>query len=594
MKPAHTIKASRLFFLAVGLCLPCVSNFASQTADAEYEAVAEEYIKGYFASHPLQGTALGFHEYDGKITDYSRLALDAELSRLRRFDDRLTKFDPSKLSPRQSFDLKILQTAIKKELFQIQDMSVFERNPMVYARAADVNVYVQRNFAPLEDRVRSLTAIESQVPNILIAARTNLNDVLPKPYVELAIQIAKGSSDFLKKNLVEAIAALKDERIRAEFLDSNRKAANALADYAAWLEREKLPKASSDFALGEEKYRRLLAQTELVDLPPDKILEIGMEQLKAEQEAFADAAKKIDPNKPAIEVFKQIQSEHPTPENLIPDVGKDLDKIRKYVSSHHLVTIPSDVRPRVKETPQYSRATSFASMDTPGPFERRATEAYYYVTPTESDWPEKQKEEWLTAFNYYTSDIVSIHEAYPGHYVQFLRLNASPASRVEKIFGSYAFVEGWAHYCEKMMIDEGYGTAGGTTPTEEDTKRAAKYRMAQADEALLRLCRLCVSIKMHTQNMSIDEATKFFRENCYYEEKPARSEAMRGTFDPGYLNYTLGKLQILKLRDDYKAQQGDEFSLQKFHNELLNHGMPPVRLLREIMLKDQSKWSEVL
>ena len=594
MKPALTIKASRLFFLAVGLCLPCVSNFASQTADAEYEAVADEYIKGYFASHPLQGTALGLHEYDGKITDYSRLALDAELSRLRRFDDRLTKFDPSKLSPRQSFDLKILQTAIKKELFQIQDMSVFERNPMVYARAADVNVYVQRNFAPLEDRVRSLTAIESQVPNILIAARTNLNDVLPKPYVELAIQIAKGSSDFLKKNLVEAIAALKDERIRAEFLDSNRKAANALADYAAWLEREKLPKASSDFALGEEKYRRLLAQTELVDLPPDKILEIGMEQLKAEQEAFADAAKKIDPNKPAIEVFKQIQSEHPTPENLIPDVGKDLDKIRKYVSSHHLVTIPSDVRPRVKETPQYSRATSFASMDTPGPFERRATEAYYYVTPTESDWPEKQKEEWLTAFNYYTSDIVSIHEAYPGHYVQFLRLNASPASRVEKIFGSYAFVEGWAHYCEKMMIDEGYGTAGGTTPTEEDTKRAAKYRMAQADEALLRSCRLCVSIKMHTQSMSIDEATKFFQENCYYEEKPARSEAMRGTFDPGYLNYTLGKLQILKLRDDYKAQQGDEFSLQKFHNELLNHGMPPVRLLREIMLKDQSKWGEVL
>ena len=594
MKPALTIKASRLFFLAVGLCLPCVSNFASQTADAEYEAVAEEYIKGYFASHPLQGTALGLHEYDGKITDYSRLALDAELSRLRRFDDRLTKFDPSKLSSRQSFDLKILQTAIKKELFQIQDMSVFERNPMVYARAADVNVYVQRNFAPLEDRVRSLTAIESQVPNILIAARTNLNDVLPKPYVELAIQIAKGSSDFLKKNLVEAVAALKDERIRAEFLDSNRKAANALADYAAWLEREKLPKASSDFALGEEKYRRLLAQTELVDLPPDKILEIGMEQLKAEQEAFADAAKKIDPNKPAIEVFKQIQSEHPTPENLILDVGKDLDKIRKYVSSHHLVTIPSDVRPRVKETPQYSRATSFASMDTPGPFERRATEAYYYVTPTESDWPEKQKEEWLTAFNYYTSDIVSIHEAYPGHYVQFLRLNASPASRVEKIFGSYAFVEGWAHYCEKMMIDEGYGTAGGTTPTEEDTKRAAKYRMAQADEALLRLCRLCVSIKMHTQNMSIDEATKFFQENCYYEEKPARSEAMRGTFDPGYLNYTLGKLQILKLRDDYKAQQGDEFSLQKFHNELLNHGMPAVRLLREIMLKDQSKWGEVL
>jgi uncharacterized protein (DUF885 family) len=582
----------RLFITV--LLLPAANILAAQNADADYEAVAEEYIKGYFGARPLQGTALGLHEYDGKIADYSRLALDAELSRLHRFDDRLDKFDPANLSPRQSIDLRILRAAVKKELFQMQEMSVFERNPMVYASAADLNIYVQRNFAPLEDRVRSLIAIEAQVPNILIAARTNLKEVLSKPCVELAIQIAKGSAAFLKKDLPDAIAGLKDERLRASFQTSNRRAANALSDYAAWLEREKLPKASQQFALGEEKFRRLLAITELVDLPPQKILEIGLEQLKAEQEAFAKAAKIIDPSKSPIEVFRQIQSEHPAPENLIPEVANNLDKIRKYVVTHNLVTIPSDVRAKVKETPQYDRATSFASMDTPGPFEKRATEAYYYVTPTEKDWPEKQKEEWLTAFNYYTSDITSIHEAYPGHYVQFLRLNASPANKVEKIFGSYAFTEGWAHYCEKMMIDEGYGSSTDSTPSEEDAKRAAKYRMAKADEALLRLCRLIVSIKMHTQNMSVDEATKFFQENCYYEEKPARQEAMRGTFDPLYLNYTLGKLQILKLRDDYKAQEGDNFSLKKFHNELLNHGMPPIRLLREIMLKDQSKWDEVL
>jgi len=580
-------------FILLALYLPA-AVFAAQAEDAEYESVAEEYIKTYLAAHPLQGTALGLHEYDGKITDYSRLALDAELSRLRRFDDRLAKFDPTKLSARQSIDLRILQAAVKRDLFEMQEMSIFERNPMVYARAADVNVYIKRNFAPLEDRVRSLVAIESQTPNILIAARTNLNEKLPKPFVELAIQIARGSADFLKKDLVAAVGSVKDEQLRAAFQEANRKAANALNDYAAWLEREKLPKASLDFALGEEKFGRFLTQTELVDLPPQKILEIGLAQLKAEQDAFAEAAKKIDPNKSPIEVFKQIQSEHPTPDKLIPDVAKDLDKIRKYVLSHHLVNIPSDVRAKVKETPQYLRATSFASMDTPGPFEKRATEAYYYVTPTEHDWPEKQKQEWLTAFNYYTSDVVSIHEAYPGHYVQFLHLNASPASKVEKIFGSYAFIEGWAHYCEKMMLDEGFGGSTSSTPTEEDVKRAAKYRMAQADEALLRLCRLCVSIKMHTQNMSLDEATKFCQDNCYYEEKPARQEAMRGTFDPGYLNYTLGKLQILKLRDDYKTQEGDDFSLQKFHNELLSHGMPPIRLLREIMLKEQSKWDQVL
>jgi uncharacterized protein (DUF885 family) len=610
-----------LGFAALASCVALSSVFAAQTPDSEYEAVAEEYIRGYFAARPLHGTAIGLHEYDGKITDYSRLALDAELSRLRRFDDRLKKFEPDKLSPRQSIDLRILQTAIKDELFQMQEMSIFERNPMVYARAADVNVYIKRNFAPLEDRVRSIVAIEAQVPNILIAARTNLADVLPKPYVELAIQIARGAADFLRKDLVQAIADLKDERTRTEFQESNRKAAAALTDYAAWLERDKLPKATPDFALGPEKFQHFLADTELVDLRPEQVLEIGLAQLKQEQTAFAEAAKKIDPDKATPEVFKQIQGEHPKADNLLNDIGRDLDQIRKFVVNHHLLTIPSDVRPRVKETPQYRRATSFASMDTPGPFEHRATEAYYYVTPAEKDWPEEQKEQWLSAFNYYTADVVSIHEVYPGHYVQFLRLNASPASKVEKIFSSYAFVEGWAHYCEKMMIDQGYITAtpsptpagkpkpspktspvpklspaasAAPSPSPGDEKRAAKYRMAQADEAMLRLCRLCVAIKMHTQNMTVDEATKFFMDNCYYEEKPARQEAMRGTFDPGYLNYSLGKLQILKLRDDYKEQEGANFSLQKFHNELLNHGMPPIRLLREIMLKDKSKWDAVL
>ena len=590
-----TAASTRLWLLVVLVAFSMTKVVsAAQPQDAEYDAVAEEYVKTYLAAHPLQGTALGLHEYDGKISDYSRLALDAELSRLRRFEDRLAKFDPAKLSPRQSIDLRILQAAVKRELFEMQDMSAFERNPMVYARAGDVNVYVKRNFAPLEDRVRSLVAIESQIPNILIAARTNLDDKLPKPFVELAIQIARGSADFLKKDLIAAVSGLKDDQLRVAFQAANRKAANALSDYATWLEREKLPKATLDFALGEEKFARFLTQTELVDLPPQKVLEIGMTQLKVEQEAFAEAAKKIDPNKPAIEVFKQVQSEHPASDKLIPDIAKDLDKIRKYVAARKLVGIPSEVRAKVKETPQYLRATSFASMDTPGPFEKRATEAYYYVTPTEEDWPAQEKEEWLTAFNYYTSDVVSIHEVYPGHYVQFLHLNASSASKVEKIFGSYAFIEGWAHYCEKMMIDEGFGGPSNSSPSEDDLKRAAKYRMAQADEALLRLCRLCVSIKVHTQKMSIDEATKFFQGNCYYEPKPARQEAMRATFDPGYLNYSLGKLQILKLRDDYKAQQGNEFSLQKFHNELLSHGMPPIRLLREIMLKDKSKWDQVL
>ncbi|HSP44831.1 MAG TPA: DUF885 domain-containing protein [Chthoniobacterales bacterium] len=563
--------------------------------DAELDNVAEEYIRGYLAARPLQATALGFHEYDGRINEDTRLAIDAELARLRRFDDRLTKFDPAKLGPRAVVDLRLLQAAIKKELFFIQDLAIYERNPMTYARAIDVGVYAKRKYAPIEDRVRSIIVVENQAPNIMIAAKTNLAEVLPKPYVELAIQIARGASEFLKKDLVEGLADLKDEALRGTFLQSNRRAATALTEYAAWLEKEKLPKATADFAIGEEKYRRFLAETELVDIAPGKLLELGLAELKKEQDVFAEAAKKIDETRPADVIFKQIQSDHPSAADLIADVTKRSDAVKKFVLDRKLVTISGDAKAQVKETPQDRRAISFASMDTPGPFEKRANESYFYLTPPENDWTELQKEQWLTSFNYFMSDLVSIHEVYPGHYVQFLHLNASKATKAEKVFASTSFVEGWAHYCEKMMIDEGFGgAAAGAKPSEDELQRTAKYRMVQAQSAMVRLCRLCVSVKMHTQGMSVEEATKFFEENCYYEEKPALAEAMRGTFDIGYFNYTLGKLQILKLRNDYQAQEGESFSLKKFHDELLNHGMLPIRLLREVMLKDKAKWDEVL
>jgi uncharacterized protein (DUF885 family) len=584
----------RLFLLLLAVSLLSSGHVFGQNQDADFDKFADEFIGGWLAARPLQGVSLGFHEYDGKSSDFSRAAIDREVARLKKSNERAKKFDAGKLSARASIDLRILRAAIDGELFSIEEMKTFERNPMTYVQGFDANVYLKRDFAPLADRVRSLSAIENQVPSLIAAAKANLQEKLPKPYVELAIDITKGSADFLRKDLVDALKDLKDEQVMSQFRAANEKAVTALLDYADWLAKEKLPKASNDFALGRDKFRRFISSTELVDLTPEKILEIGLRTLKNEQQAFAEAAKKIDPSKSAPDVFKQIQSEHPTPQNLIPDVARDLETIRQYLLDRHIITVPSEVRAQVTETPQYQRATSFASMDTPGPFEAKATEAYYYVTPTEKEWPDKQKEEWLTSFNYYTSDVVTIHEAYPGHYVQFLRLTASPASKLEKIFGSYAFVEGWAHYSEKMLLDDGFGGCNCPNPTPEQTIRAAKYRMAQADEALLRECRLCVSIKMHTQGMSVDEATKFFQQNCYYEEKPARSEAMRGTFDPGYLNYTLGKLQILKLRDDYQKQEGNNYSLQKFNDEITNHGMPPIRLLREILLKDKSKWDEVL
>ncbi len=332
-----------------------------------------------------------------------------------------------------------------------------------------------------------------------------------------------------------------------------------------------------------------MLRAERIDLDPKQILEIGLRELAAEEARFVAAAKIIDPNLPAIEVFRAVQRDHPTETSLLPDTRKNLEAIREFVVAKELVTIPSEVRARVEATLPPFRATSFASMETPGPFETRATEAYYYVTPTEPEWTPDQKDEWLTAFNYYTTDVVSIHEAYPGHYVQFLALNASKASDVAKIVTSYAFVEGWAHYTEQMVLDAGFAGPGAYDPI-----RAAKYRLAQSDEALLRLCRLCVSIQLHCLGASVNDATQFFKQHCHYAEKPARQEAVRGTYDPGYCFYTLGKLQLLKLRRDVQAQEGSRFSERQFHDAVLAFGAPPVRLIRERLLKDPTSWDKIL
>jgi uncharacterized protein (DUF885 family) len=589
----------------------CFQGLASEPSsgrtggDRAFNRLADDYIAGFLAWRPQTGTSLGFHQYDGKVTDFSRPSLNAELARMRKFDDQLAAFNTNGLSAKAFYDYRILRSAIKRELFAFEEMAIYDRNPMTYAGVLDVNIYIKRDFAPLAERVKSLTSVLEQAPKIVAAARANLAQSLPRPEIETAIEEANGAVDFLGKDLVEALKDVHNDTLMSKFRSANGRAIEELRGYAKYLKEEKLPKANDQFALGREKYAKLVNYGEMLTISPEDLLEIGMKELKRKQEIFAAAAREIDPGKKPIEVFKAIQKDHPTEKSLIPDTAKDLEMIRQFLIDHEIITIPSPVRAKVMETPQFLRATSFASMDTPGPFEKKATEAFYYVTPTEQDWTPQQKDEWLTAFNYYTTDIVSIHEAYPGHYVQFLALNASPATKLEKIFNSYAFVEGWAHYAEQMMVDEGFGKidkptqpnsvheAIGIIEAGPGAVKGAKYSLAQTDEALLRVCRLCVSIKMHCQGMTVDEGAKFFEENCYYEPKPARQEAIRGTFDPEYLYYTVGKLEILKLRDDYRRQQGDKFSLQKFNDEILRHGCPPIRLLREVMLKDAAGWNHL-
>jgi uncharacterized protein (DUF885 family) len=552
-----------------------------------FEKLSEDYLKGYLDWRPQSGVYLGYHQYDGKITDYSKASIDAEIARLKDFDAKFSEIDSASLSTKEYYDWKLLRSNIKNELFSFVDLKVYTKNPMTYASSIDVNIYVKRNFAPIEQQIKSIIAIENEAPKLYEAAKANLQDSMALPHIQLAIEIARGSASFLVKDLLVALKDVKNESLMKAFNTANKKAIDAINDYADFLEKEKLPKANNKYAIGKENYQKMLLYGEGITMSADEILAIGMKELQKEQSAFNAAAKIINPNKKPIDVYNDIQKEHPTAQSLIPDAKKNLEAIRQFLIDNKIVTLPSEVRVKLEETPAFARATSSASMDTPGPFETKATEAYYYITPVDPKWTPNQAEDWLAQFNFCTTDVVSVHEAYPGHYTQFLHLNASDASKIQKIFGSYAFIEGWAHYTEKMMLDAGFGNSG-------DPIKAAKYRMAQSGEALLRLCRLCVSIKTHCYGMNVKDATTFFMNNWYQGEKSSSQEALRGTYDPGYLFYTLGKLQILKLQEDYKKQEAENYSLQKFNDAMLDNGMMPIQTMREVLLKDKTIWNKIL
>ena len=574
-----------LSFISLLLLVGCKSVPESKTAtlitqDSSFYATADEFISGYLAWRPHYATALGIHDHDGKITDYSLESINNELSRLKQFKERVEKISNDSLSESAAIDHDILISGINQEIFNIETMATYIRNPMAYANAFNLNIYIQRDFAPIEQRMQSIINIQNQAPKVFEAARRNLFDSVPKPYIETAILIARGAADFMDNDLKKALKIVTVDSLQKAFAKSNKLATIELRNFATYLEKDTLKKGNDRYHIGDYNFQQMLIANEMLTTTPQEILDMGMRELKREQELFAAVAKKIDPTKTPIEVYNQLKKEHPTAETLISESRTNLESIRQFLVDKKIVTLPSEVRVNLEETPSFARATSTASMDTPGPFEKKATQAFYFITPVEKSWTAKQKEEWLSQFNYYVTDIVSIHEAYPGHYVQFLHLNASNASKIKKIFGSYAFVEGWAHYTEQMMIEEGFGA--------KDSLTAAKYKLAQLDESLLRYCRLVVAIKTHCEVMTLEDATKFIQENCYYDYKPAYQEALRGTFDPGYLSYTLGKLQIFKLREDYKKQEGKNFSLQKFHDLMLDNGMPPIELLRKIILKTDS------
>ena len=576
-----------ILFASLTSCRENSKDSLSHTGDIDFQKLSDEFIQGYLAWRPLTAVQLGLHEFDGQVTDFSPESIEEELARLKSFYQKLNTFDTSTLSPEMEYDFQILHDGIRREIFSFEGMEYYWKNPMIYSSAMDVSIYINRDFAPLEDRISSIINIESEASRIYKYARLNLADSLAEPFIQTAILMANGYVEFMEGDLIVALETVNNDSLMAVFEAANKNAVKELKAFVAFLENEKLSKAHNKYAMGRDLYQRMLLDQEGISMSPDEILAIGLVELNKEKELFISAARIIDPNKTPVEVYQSLQKGHPTADRLIPDVRENLNNIREFLIEKSIVTIPSEALAQVKETPKYARSLGMASMNPPGPFEKVATEAYYYITPPEDSWTETQKEEWLSMFEPYTTDVISIHEVYPGHYVQFLHLNASSPSEIQKTFGSYAFIEGWAHYSEKMMLDEGFGDTG-------DPIKAAKYRLAQSGESLVRLCRLCASIEMHCNDMTVDEATQFFMDNWFHGEQPCRQEATRGTYDPGYLYYSLGKLQMIKLRKDFQKQEGEGFSLQKFHDLVLTHGMPSIRLLREKLLTNKEIWDEML
>jgi uncharacterized protein (DUF885 family) len=406
----------------------------------------------------------------------------------------------------------------------------------------------------------------------------------PRIFTEIAIEQLPDIVSFFEHDVPLAFADAKDSALKAEFAQTNAAVVAALTSYLDWLKTDLLARSNGDFRIGADTFSKKLQYDEMVDLPLDKLLEIGWADLHKNQAHFNRVAKELEPDKDPLAVLDELGEMHPKPDQLLNSFRATFDGLISFIRANHIVTIPSDVRPILEETPPFMRATTTASMDTPGPFETHATEAYFNVTLPDSSMTPAQVEGYMHSFNIGTVISTAVHEAYPGHYIQFLWLPQAP-SRVRKLLGANTDVEGWAHYTEQMMLDEGYGQPGAGAKDERESKF---LRLGQLQDALLRNARFIVGIEMHTGKMSYDEAVAFFQMEGYQSKESAIIETKRGSSDPTYLYYTLGKLEIMKLREDMKKKQGAAFSLEKFHDDFLRQGFPPVKIVREALLGDDS------
>jgi uncharacterized protein (DUF885 family) len=563
-----------------------ISQAYAQDAKAAFQNASDEYFdKLYFPSQPTLGTLTGYHQYDSQLEDFSRKNIDVNISALHRFEQRIVAIPATSLDQTTRADRELVLSNIRATLLMLEVVRPWEKNPDSYSGAVSNGAFslMERKFAPPEERLRSLIVREKMMPKTFAEARENLKNP-PQVYTDIAIEQLPGIISFFQHDVPLAFADAKDAELNKEFAATNAAVIAALTDYQSWLKTDLRPRSHGSFRIGADTFSKKLAYEEMVDTPLDKLLAIGTADLNKNKAEFNRIAKELEPEKDPQAVLEELGKNHPAPDQLLQSFRDTFNGLIAFIRAKNIVTIPSDVRPILEETPPFMRATTFASMDTPGPFEKHATEAYFNVTLPDPSMTPTEVEGYMHAFNAGTVISTAVHEAYPGHYVQFLWVPRAP-SRVRKLLGANSNAEGWAHYCEQMMLDEGYGQPGAGAKTE----REAKFlRLGQLQDALLRDSRFIVGIKMHTADMSLEDAIGFFEKEGYQSHETGVVETKRGTADPTYLYYTLGKLEIMKLRDDMRKKEGAAFSLQKFHDAFLSQGYPPIKIVRQAMLRDDS------
>ena len=531
----------------------------------KWDTFLNNFIQTYFVLHPEVAIDAGRHEFDGKLPDWSTEGLSRQGRWLHAEHDTASTFDEASLDAHRRFEREYLRAVITKELFWLESAEWPYKNPQYYSSALDPGIYISREYAPLATRMRAYIAFAKALPAAVEQLRKNLRTPLPRPYVERGATMFGGLASFFETDVPRVFASIKDPQLQEEFNGANRRAAEALNEMKAWFEKNRAT-ATNAFALGEGHFLEMLRATERVDISLEDLEKVGRQDLERNLAELREACSHYASGKTIPECIELEQKRKPRG-SPVEGARQQLKDLKSFIIEKDLVTIPSNAEARVAEAPSYRR-WNFAYINIPGPYEK-GLPSTYYIAPPDPNWTKEEQEAYLPG----EKDLLftSVHEVWPGHFLHYLHANRVQ-SKFAQIFPGYAFSEGWAHYAEEMMWEVGLGAGDPET------------HIGQLLNALLRNVRFLSAIGLHTGKMTVEESEKMFREVAFQDPGNARQQAARGTFDPAYLNYTLGKLMIRKLRDDWSASRGGRKAWREFHDKFLSFGGPPIPLVRKEML----------